>query len=122
MRQTPRPLIRDSVPLNYYEFPIDESQYYKITPCYKYFTPKEIKSVGAEDAIEITSRFNCNYLFAIEYNPSGEISFVPGKNTICKPHLRENSSYIVECPNNRPSTLIIKNEDLDDLRNSYKRK
>ena len=122
MRQTPRPLIRDSVPLNYYEFPIDESQYYKITPCYKYFTPKEIKSVGAEDAIEITSRFNCNYLFPIEYNPSGEISFVPGKNTICKPHLRENSSYIVDCPNNRPSTLIIKNEDLDDLRNSYKRK
>ncbi|MEG4024726.1 hypothetical protein [Microcoleus sp. S13C4] len=121
MVQTPRPLIRDSVPLNYYEFPIDESQYYKITPCYKYFTPKEIKSVGAEDGIEITSRFNCNYLFPIEYNLSGEIDFVPGKNTICKSQrfADKNSSYIVECPNGSPSTLIIRNEDLAYLKNSY---
>jgi len=124
MRQTPRPLIRDSVPLNYYtEFPIDECQFYTIAPCYYTYSPeKEIWSVVSGVPIDITSSLNCNHLLPIEYNQSGESSLVPGKNTICKPHLRENSSYIVEWPNNRPSTLIIKNEDLDDLRNSYKRK
>ena len=122
MGQTFRPLILDSV--YYTEFPIDECQIYTIAPCYYTYSPeKEIWSVLSGVSIDITSRLNCNHLLPIEYNNlSGDISFVPGKNTICKPHLRENSSYIVKSPNNRPSTLIIKNEDLDDLRNSYKRK
>ncbi|MEG4939910.1 hypothetical protein [Microcoleus sp. F4-D5] len=122
MGQTFRPLILDSV--HYTEFPIDEYQRYTIAPCYYPYSPeKEIWSVLSGVSIDITSSLNCNHLLPIEYNNlSGEISLVPGKNTICKPHLRENSSYIVKSPNNRPSTLIIKNEDLDDLRNSYKRK
>src|SRR6476661_113218 len=122
MGQTFRPLILDSI--HYTEFPIDEYQSYRIAPCYYTYSPnKEIWSVLSGVSIDITSSLNCNHLLPIEYNNlSGEISFVPGKNTICKPHLRENSSYIVKSPNNRPSTLIIKNEDLDDLRNSYKRK
>ena len=121
-KKQPKPLNRDGVPLNYFtEFPIDEYKCYKITPCYKYFSDKEIESMVSEVPIEITSELNCNYLFPIEYNQSGAISFVGGKNVSCKPHRRK-KSYIVDCPNNRPSTLIIKNEDLDDLRNSYKRK
>ena len=119
MGQTFRPLILDSV--HYTEFPIDECQCYKITPCYKFFRDEEIESMVSEVPIEITSELNCNYLFPIEYNQSGAISFVGGKNVSCKPHRRKNSSYIVGCPNNPPPTLIIKNEDLDDLRNTYKR-
>ena len=121
MRQTPRPLILDSV--HYTEFPIDECQAYTIAPCYYPYSPeKEIWSVVSGVPIDITSSLNCNHLLPIEYNQSGEFFLVPGKDTICKPHLRENSSYIIEWPNNDTSILIIKNEDLDDLRNSYKRK
>jgi hypothetical protein len=121
MGQTFRPLILDSV--YYTEFPIDECQIYTIAPCYYTYSPeKEIWSVLSGVSIDITSSLNCNHLLPIEYNPSGESSLVPGKDIICNTHLRENSSYIVKSPNNRPSILIIKNEDLDDLRNSYKRK
>jgi len=124
MGQTAGQLTRDSLPLNSYtEFPIDECQSYRIAPCYyTYFPKKEIWSVLSKVSIDITSSLNCNHLFPIEYNPSGDFYLVPGKDRICKPHLRENSSYIVKSLNNRPSTLIIKNEDLDDLINSYKRK
>jgi len=123
MGKTAKPLNRDGVPLNYFtEVPIDEYQRYNITPCYKYFADKEIDSMVSEVPIDFTSELNCNYLFPIEYNQSGAISFVGGKNVSCKPHRRKNSSYIVKSLNNRPSTLIIKNEDLDDLRNTYKPK
>ncbi|MEG4574066.1 hypothetical protein QUA56_15425 [Microcoleus sp. N3A4] len=123
MGQTFRSLIRDSV--NYTEFPIDECQFYTIAPCYYPYSPeKEIWSVVSGVPIDITSSLNCNHLLPIEYNNlSGEISFVPGKKTICKPQLfPDKNNYIVEWPNNRLSTLIIKNEDLHDLKNSYKRK
>lgn len=123
MSKKPKPLNRDGVPSYIYtEFPIDEYKDYRITPCYKYFSQKEIESMVSDVPIEITSRFNCNFLFPIEYNQSGASSLVCDKSVICKSHLRENTSYIVDCPNHRPSTLIIKNEDLDDLRNSYKLK
>lgn len=122
MGQTPMSLNRDSVPLNYFtEFHIDEWRHYVIPPCYKYFKKNEIDSLVSGVPIEITSSFNCNHLFPVEQNQSGDISFVPGKNIICKPQFfsEKDISYIVECPNYSPSTLIIRNEDLDYLRNSY---